>query len=219
MSTSTVTMPTRHLSALLTVAPKHDVRYYLCGVCIRPAAGHAIATDGHILLMLELPSVIEGAPEFIIGRQQMTDIVKACKALGKRAPDAVTLEYQPQTGAPSYIRATVGESIFTAPAVDGRFPPCAQLMRPVTPITPNDDGQCFQVPQYDSGLLDQLTTAMMTADNSSKARPYLQPNGSSAAYLYWPAARGEKRMLGLIMPMNADAAPGYLADLQTWARR
>ena len=92
-------------------------------------------------------------------------------------------------------------------------------MRPVSPITPDEHGQCFHVPQYDSSLLDQLTAAMMLADNSSKARPYLQPNGSSAAYLYWPEARGEKRMLGLIMPMRADAAPDYLADLQTWARR
>lgn len=214
----TVNMPVRSLQALVDIAPKQDIRYYLVGVCIRPAAGHAIATTGTILLMLEIDPTPD-APEFIISRAQCLDVLKACKALGKRAPETVTIEYQPQSGAPSYVRITVGENIYTAPAVDGTFPQLTGLMRPVLPILPNADGVHVHVPQYDPALLCQLSDAMMHADNSSKARPYLQPNRDSAAYLYWPGARGNHRALGLIMPMCADAASDYLADLLLWGAK
>lgn len=215
----TITMPVRSLQALTDIAPKQDVRYYLCGVCIRPAAGHAIATTSTILLMLEL-DVTPSAPEFIISRAQCLDVLKACKALGKRAPETVTIEYQPQSGAPSYVRITAGENIYTAPAVDGKFPQLAQLMRPVQPILPAGDTlECFHVPQYDPALLCQLSDAMMHADNSGKARPYLQPNRDNAAYLYWPGARGTERALGLIMPLRSDPEPAYLADLLLWGRK
>lgn len=213
----TITMPVRSLQALTDIAPKQDVRYYLCGVCVRPAAGHAIATTGTILLMLEL-DITPDAPEFIISRAQCLDVLKACKALGKRAFATVTIEYQPQSGAPAYVRITVGDNTYTAPAVDGRFPQLAQLMSPVQPILPGGTLECFHVPQYDPALLCQLSDAMQHADNT-KARPYLQPNRDNAAYLYWPGARGTERALGLIMPMCADVASDYLADLLLWGRK
>jgi hypothetical protein len=82
-STIQASFDPRHLRRLRPFVAEHDIRYYLCGICIEPAPQggiYLIATNGHAM------AIVHDESGTIAGADQI--IMKACSALydaGKEA--------------------------------------------------------------------------------------------------------------------------------------
>lgn len=80
MKASKVFVDAGYLKALLRIAPKQDIRYYLCGVFIEATTTHTtmVATDGHRLLVLRkrVENAIEKSIKFILAREIVENIVR-----------------------------------------------------------------------------------------------------------------------------------------------
>lgn len=77
---NTITIPAGLLCGMLPFASKEDVRYYLNGVCVSPAAGGGIvATNGHILHHVKHEEAVLLDNEVIIPRDFL-EFAKSAKA-------------------------------------------------------------------------------------------------------------------------------------------
>lgn len=113
---SKITIQTNYLRALMAVAPKKDVRYYLNGVRIETGEFGAIgvATDGHIMVVIRLDE--EPRPESVVFAPNVWKLTGIKDA-------EVTLTYSPPVGE-SDARCTLDYSggQLVAAVQEGRFP-------------------------------------------------------------------------------------------------
>lgn len=127
---ATVMLAPNLLRAALLHAAKHDVRYYLCGVCVDLARGCLVAADGHRMFIGRIPDACyqpaargDATQGFIIPRDSLELALKAHKAAGKRG--GTDPELTVMLGADG-ARLSLGASV-TCVAVDGRFPDWTRL--------------------------------------------------------------------------------------------
>jgi len=187
------------IKALLLVAPKTDIRYYLNGVCVDVRQGTVtlVATDGHRLLAVQvaaddIQSAMEG--QYIIPRETL-EAVKPVKV-----PRSDNL---PLTIEIVDARITItGATTATSPTIDGRFPD----WRRVTPTSANNEPAQYQ-PEYIAsfGKIGELF-------GGKNVKCVIHHNGLGAALVTFPASEA----LGVVMPLRVDNEkhPG----LPTWAQ-
>ena len=191
------------IKALLLIAPKSDIRYYLNGVCVdvRNGAATLVATDGHRLLAVpvladDVESAIDG--QYIIARDVL-DAVKPCKAGKHSLP--LTIEIVD-------ARITItGATTATNSTMDERFPD----WRRVTPTSANNEPAQYQ-PEYIAsfGKIGELF-------GGKNVKCVIHYNGMGAALVTFPTSEA----LGVIMPMRVNAEAGSAVQhpgLPAWAQ-
>jgi DNA polymerase-3 subunit beta len=186
------------IKALLLIAPKSDIRYYLNGVCVDVRAGTVtlVATDGHRLLAVPVSADnVESATDgqYIIPRDTL-DAVKPAKYGKSAAP--ITVEIVD-------ARITItGATTATSPTVDGRFPD----WRRVTPTSANNEPAQYQ-PEYIAafGKIGELF-------GGKNVKCVIHHNGDAFTLVTFPCSEA----LGVIMPLRVDndKHPG----LPAWAQ-
>lgn len=100
------TLDANIIRALLEIAPKKDVRYYLTGVYLNFKDGHAVATNGHALFVARIDTA--DCENMIIDRDVLAQIVKSKKVM------AITINKDS-------ISNNLGVSIAHKP-IDGKYP-------------------------------------------------------------------------------------------------
>jgi DNA polymerase-3 subunit beta len=190
------------IKALLICAAKHDVRYYLNGVCVDARAnGYVVlvATDGHRLLAypVAVDNIEALAPgEYIIPREAL-EAVKPAKAGRIVLPIHIDIVTAPDTPDPERVGVTIkgkttitvtgATSAVTAP-IDGQYP----NWRRIVPASTSGEIAQFNA-DYVSGFGDVCKLL------GGSYGPYINHNGGACAVVTnLPGA------LGLIMPLRMD---------------
>lgn len=199
-----ITLDHSIIKALLICAAKHDVRYYLKGVCVDARADGTlvlVATDGHRLLAYPIiggvNSVENLAPgEYIIPREAL-EVVKPAKAGRIVLPIHIDIVTAPDTPDPERVGVTIkgkttitvtgATSTVTAP-IDGKFPD----WRRIVPASTSGEIAQFNA-DYVSGFGDICKLL------GGKYGPFINHNGGACAVVTnLPGA------LGLLMPLRMD---------------
>jgi DNA polymerase-3 subunit beta len=190
------------IKALLICAAKHDIRYYLKGVCVDARANGdvvLVATDGHRLLAypVAVDNIEALAPgEYIIPREAL-EAVKPAKAGRITLPIHIDITTEPDQPDPERVGVTIkgktsitvtgATSAVTAP-IDGKFPD----WRRIVPASTSGEIAQFNA-DYVSGFGDVCKLL------GGSYGPYINHNGSAPAVVTnLPGA------LGLIMPFRLD---------------
>ena len=192
------------LKALLIVAPKQDIRYYLKGVLVDVRAQDVtlVATNGHVLLAVPCQdSIIDTVVgdrligQWIIPREAL-EAVKPCKV--GRTTRPITVEIK----APDAITITGATTATTTP-VDGRYPDWRRVM---------PGAASLEVAQFDPALIATFGDVHALLSGSTKSKPVIHHNGRSGAALVSGLGRNA---LGVIMSYRVDDMrhPG----LPSWA--
>ena len=187
------------IKALLLIAPKADIRYYLNGVCVDVRQGTVtlIATDGHRLLAVPVSADnVESATDgqYIIPRDTL-DAVKPVKiSRGDTLP--ITIEIVES-------RVTItGATTATNSTMDERFPDWRRVM----PQSANNEPAQYQ-PEYIAsfGKIGELF-------GGKNVQCIIHYNGTDAALVTFSASEA----IGVIMPLRVDSDkyPG----LPAWAQ-
>lgn len=191
------------LKALLIVAAKSDIRYYLNGILldVTPIATTLVATDGHRLLAVLVPDddVTDAVPgEYIIPRD-VIESVKPCKAGRNSFPLELTIQGGRFT--------LTGVTTATGALVDGRFPDWRRVM----PATATGETAQFNG-HY---MADFHTVAGLLTDSKTPMAPIVHHNGTGSALV----TRLGENALGVIMPVRYDDVDMAHPGLPAWARR
>ena len=188
------------VKALLICAAKHDVRYYLNGVCVDARANGdvvLVTTDGHRMLAYPVATdAIEAlAPgQYIIPREAL-EAVKPCKAGRHVLP--ITIEIDVAHGRENKI---TGATSAVTPLIDGKFPD----WRRVLPKTVSNEPAQYQAEYLgDFGRIAELL---------GTKHPHVHHNGSSTAIVGNLGAA-----LGVLMPMRLDGDDAKFSALPAWA--
>ena len=198
-----ITLTHDTIKALLLVAPKSDIRYYLNGVCADVRAGLVtlVATDGHRLLTVpvtadDVENAIDG--QYIIPR----DVLDAVKPVKVPRSDNLPLTIEIVD-----TRITItGATTATSPTIDGRFPD----WRRVTPATASGIPAQYQ-PEYIAafGKIGELF-------GGKNVKCVIHYNGMGAALVTFPTSQA----LGVIMPCRVGATDSVVRHpgLPAWAQ-
>lgn len=175
------------LKALLTLAPKSDIRYYLCGIYVEYNATttRLVVTDGHKLGILNHHSEDnQGAGTVIIPREVIENLPKA----GKIDPLLIFTKEEKQ----GYWKIT-GMGIQTIFAqIEGTYPDYRRVCQFTT------DGT---VANYNYEYLTQFLKVQHLLGGSKTATLNLYQNGNSSALVH---LAGVANFVGVVMPMRAD---------------
>ena len=175
------------LKALLTLAPKSDIRYYLCGVFVEYNATttRLVVTDGHKLGILNHHSEDnQGAGTVIIPREVIENLPKA----GKIDPLLIFTKEEKQ----GYWKIT-GMGIQTIFAqIEGTYPDYRRVCQFTT------DGT---VANYNYEYLVQFLKVQHLLGGSKFATLNLYQNGNSSALVH---LAGVDNFVGVVMPMRAE---------------
>ena len=175
------------LKALLTLAPKSDIRYYLCGIFVEYNATttRLVVTDGHKLGIFNHHSEDnQGAGSLIIPREVIENLPKA----GKIDPLLIFTKEEKQ----GYWKIT-GMGIQTIFAqVEGTFPDYRRVCQFTT------DGA---VANYNYEYLTQFLKVQHLLGGSKSATLNLYQNGNSSALVH---LAGVDNFVGVVMPMRND---------------
>ena len=175
------------LKALLTLAPKSDIRYYLCGVFVEYNATttRLVVTDGHKLGILNHHSEDnQGAGTVIIPREVIENLPKA----GKIDPLLIFTKEEKQ----GYWKIT-GMGIQTIFAqIEGTYPDYRRVCQFTT------DGT---VANYNYEYLVQFLKVQHLLGGSKFATLNLYQNGNSSALVH---LAGVDNFVGVVMPMRND---------------
>jgi DNA polymerase-3 subunit beta len=187
------------IKALLTAAPKKDIRYYLNGICVDASKETVVlvATDGHMMLCFPVSAgAIEDRIEghFIIDRVDL-DAIKPMKAGKHTLPLIIEVDEK------GYTISGATKAVNTL--VDGKFPDWRRV-----------------VPQTLSGELAQFNLELLSRINDickifgqDEYATTIHHNGRSCAQV-----TGLKHhALLMLMPMRNDATQGD-APFPSWAR-
>lgn len=119
MTPITLYIPANHLSALLKIAGKKDVRWYLNGIYFDPR-GFLVAIDGSALMAVHCePFTGEG---FIVPRKVVELAVKSIP-VRKRAVRHLRIDYQPgETGQVGRGEIVGDHDCFGFTGIDGQYP-------------------------------------------------------------------------------------------------
>ena len=174
------------LKALLTLAPKSDIRYYLCGVFVEYNATttRLVVTDGHKLGILNHHSEDnQGAGTVIIPREVIENLPKSKHDL------LLVITKEEKQG---YWKIT-GMGIQTIFAqVEGTYPDYRRVCQFTT------DGT---VANYNYEYLVQFLKVQHLLGGSKFATLNLYQNGNSSALVH---LAGVDNFVGVVMPMRAD---------------
>ena len=187
------------IKALLTAAPKKDIRYYLNGICVDASKDTVVlvATDGHMMLSFPVSAdAIEDRinGQFIIDRVDL-DAIKPAKAGKHTLPLIIEVDEKGYTisGATKAVNSLV----------DGKFPD----WRRVVPQTLSGE-----LAQFNLELLSRINDIRKVLGQDEYATT-IHHNGRSCAQV-----TGLKHhALLLLMPMRNDATQGD-APVPSWAR-
>ena len=174
------------LKAMLNLASKQDIRYYLCGVNVvyTGAMTRLVATDGHKLGIFNFTPCEDdniGAGSLIIPREVIENLPKS-----KHDPLLVITKEEKQ----GYWKIT-GMGIQTIFAqIDGKFPDYARVCN----FTTNGEPSTYNF-EY---LMAFLKTQKELKGDKIKM-PIIYQNGSSAALV---RLSGVDNFAGVIMPMR-----------------
>jgi DNA polymerase-3 subunit beta len=175
------------LKALLTLAPKSDIRYYLCGVFVEynAATTRLVVTDGHKLGILNHHSEDnQGAGTVIIPREVIENLPKA----GKN--DAILIFTKEEKQGYWKITGMGIQTIFGQ--IEGTFPDYRRVCQFTT------DGT---VANFNYEYLTQFLKVQHLLGGSKTATLNLYQNGNSSALVH---LAGVDNFVGVIMPMRND---------------
>lgn len=192
------------IKALLMIAAKQDVRYYLKGVCIDVRASDVtlLATDGNVLLSVPVePADVEETTigQFIIPRE-LLDAVKPAKVGRASLPITITIG---EEGACSVAGATTA----SGKLVEGRYPDWRRVMPAMC------SGEAGQYDPAYYGLWGDVR-ALLTG-SKGKAHPVIHQNGRAGCARVSQLGRGA---IGVMAPLRTDAADLVADELPAWAR-
>jgi DNA polymerase III subunit beta len=187
------------IKALLTAAPKKDIRYYLNGICVDASKETVVlvATDGHMMLSFPVSAdAIEDRinGQFIIDRVDL-DAIKPAKAGKHTLPLIIEVDDK------GYTISGATKAVNTL--VDGKFPD----WRRVVPQTLSGE-----LAQFNLELLSRINDIRKVLGQDEYATT-IHHNGRSCAQV-----TGLKHhALLILMPMRNDATQGD-APVPSWAR-
>lgn len=190
------------IRALLKVAAKNDIRYYLNGmlVDVRAADITLVATNGHMLLAVPLPAdALDGERiigQYIIGRDVL-EAVKPCKVGRTALPITIDI------GADGAVAVT-GATTATAKLIDGRFPDWRRVM---------PAGASLEVAQFDPAYIATFGDVRELLTGNTKDKPVIHHNGNGGALV---SGLG-RDALGVLMPLRVDAVEMAHPGLPAWA--
>lgn len=205
------------LKALLIVALKQEIRYYLKGVLVDVRAQDVtlVATNGAALLAVPYLDDVEGdrlIGQWIIPREAL-EAVKPCKAGRTTLPIAVEILPGVQTPdperpgvtikAPDAITITGATTASTKP-VDGLYPDWRRVM---------PGSASLEVAQFDPALIATFGDVHLMLSGSTKSKPVIHHNGRGAALV---SGLG-RNAFGVIMPLRVDADDMRHPGLPSWA--
>lgn len=205
------------IKALLLVAAKNDVRYYLNGICVDARANGdvvLVATDGHRLLAVPVAvdDIEDLAPgEYLIPRDVLA-AVKPNKAGRTTFPLQLEITTPAPTPDPERPGVTVqarptftltGATSATGATIDGRYP---DWRRVIPASTTGKPGQYNPAYIGDFGAVARLLTGKDTY-------PIFHQSGASNALV----SRLGANALGVLMPMRVDDDELAHPGLPAWA--
>lgn len=195
------------IKALLVIAPRSDIRYYLNGVCVdvRNGATTLVATDGHRLLAVPVPADdVEGATDgqYILPRLALDSVKPVKVPRGDTLPIAIEI-----VGTQVII---TGATTATSPTTDGRFP---DWRRVVPASASNVPGHYNLAYLGDWGKVAELLGA---SGKGSGVTAVIHHNGNDAALVTFPISDA----LGVVMPcrVGANNETAQHPGLPSWAR-
>jgi DNA polymerase-3 subunit beta len=175
------------LKALLTLAPKSDIRYYLCGIFVEYNATttRLVVTDGHKLGILNHASKDnQGAGSLIIPREVIENLPKA----GKN--DAILIFTKEEKAGYWKLNNYGTQTIFAQ--VEGTYPDYRRVCQFTT------DGT---VANFNYEYLTQFLKVQHLLGGSKTATLNLYQNGNSSALVH---LAGVDNFVGVVMPMRND---------------
>jgi DNA polymerase-3 subunit beta len=175
------------LKALLTLAPKSDIRYYLCGIFVEYNATttRLVVTDGHKLGIFNHHSEDnQGAGTVIIPREVIENLSKAGKT------DAILIFTKEEKAGYWKLNNYGTQTIFAQ--VEGTYPDYRRVCQFTT------DGT---VANYNYEYLTQFLKVQHLLGGSKTATLNLYQNGNSSALVH---LAGVDNFVGVVMPMRAD---------------
>ena len=175
------------LKALLLLAPKSDIRYYLCGVNVEynQTTTRLVVTDGHKLGVFNHHSENnQGAGSLIIPRSVIENLPKA----GKFDPE-LTITKCPINHA-SWTIVIPGGTQIVFQQIDGVFPDYRRVCQFTT------DGT---VANFNYEYLVQFLKVQHALGGSKGSTLNLYQNGNSSALVH---LEGVPNFAGVIMPMR-----------------
>lgn len=205
------------IRALLTVAAKDDIRYYLNGVAIDATASGdvvLVATNGHVMLTVPMSvgDIEDLRPgSFIIPRQAL-ESVKPAKVGRTTLPIVLTIDIPAPEDDPQRPGVTIqkptqfavaGATTATGAVVDGIYPDWRRVM----PATASGE-----MAQFNPALVARMGDAAQLLGGKPEYM-VIHHNGAGGALVSGFAGGA----LGILMPLRCDdqAHPG----LPTWARK
>jgi DNA polymerase-3 subunit beta len=207
-----LTIKAETIKALLAVAAKSDIRYYLNSIAIDArATGDVtlVATDGHRMLAVpvdkdDIENLLPGV--WVVDRA-LLESVKPVKAGRTEFPLTLTLAGVSAGNPPNATVQLTGATTASGTTVDGRFPD----WRRVVPASADGIASQFS-PEYvgSFGKVGELL------GGKSKSIPcVIHHNGNGAALVTFPGSPA----IGVIMPMrvSADTSTPPHPGLPAWA--
>tara|TARA_R110000868_G_scaffold43655_5_gene146637 strand:+ start:1634 stop:2230 length:597 start_codon:yes stop_codon:yes gene_type:complete len=188
------------VKALLVIAPKSDVRYYLNGALleVRDDRAWLVATDGHRMLVIRPTARIEGNDcrdgQYVIPR----DLLAGAEVKKGGFLFLSVDQYQGENSARARIITGTGE--IAMPTVDAKFPDWRR-------VVPRDASGAWA--HYDPAYVGDFG-AIAELISGARINARIHPNGSDAA----PVDLGTDEALGLLMPIRAENFPYARPD---WA--
>lgn len=196
-----VTLPVEALKAAATLAPKHDVRYYLQSVCIeRTEQGKVfvVATDGHAL---SAQWIVQDETVFEQPFQCLLPF-DAVKALPKAGTAELTyLPGEEEKSARYSIKC--GAGAWAGDVQEGRYPD----WRRIVPRTASDEPA-----QFDADLLQRLQKAARMAYGQKGLLLSVHYNGDAGTLV---SAENREDWIGVIMPWKPKHPLSSVESLTT----
>lgn len=182
-----LTIPATTIKALLRCASKKDVRYYLQGVYFTVnAAGRplAVATDGKLLLAIELEAPELPFPAAIVPREALEAAVKMAGKAGE-----VTI-------GGTEILAGAGRVPYSP--IDGRYPDFSRVL-------PSAESEDLGVPPLDAIYLAVIAECAQLLQGKKQAPVEMDGRGSSSGVL---VRFINANAIAVVMPTRVEM-PGY----------
>ena len=178
--------------ALVSIAPKNDVRYYMNGIWADFTKCRFVATNGHMLL--ETPA--RGTPPddcsgcTTIPRDALDSIAK-----GGKADDQIEIAYDAEQKQITLTRQT--GMAMTVTELDGTYPN-------VDRVIPHQVSG--ETAQFNADYLATCQKALRLCADANNLNPYLAHNGASAAIM----SSAECDSYAVIMPLRASEAADWI---------